>query len=118
LAATQAGLQVVPVNWHLAEAEIAFILRDSEARAVIAHANLGPRLLGAIQRFGTRAELMIVIGHADGFVSLTEFLMPFRPDTVEVPTRGRMMAYTSATTGRPKAVVLPGSNASNALARR
>ena len=36
-AALQTGLYVVPVNWHLTAAEVAYILGDSEAGAFIAH---------------------------------------------------------------------------------
>src|SRR6202012_1985858 len=32
-AAIQTGLYMVPVNWHLTAAEVAYILADSEARA-------------------------------------------------------------------------------------
>ena len=36
-AAIETGLYVVPVNWHLAAAEVAYILGDSGARAFVAH---------------------------------------------------------------------------------
>ena len=36
-AAMQTGLYVVPVNWHLAAAEVAYILGDSGAGAFVAH---------------------------------------------------------------------------------
>src|SRR5215469_13769725 len=36
-AAMEAGLYVVPVNWHLAAAEVAYILGDSGAGAFVAH---------------------------------------------------------------------------------
>ena len=40
-AAIQTGLYVVPVNWHLTAAEVAYILADSEARAFVAHERFG-----------------------------------------------------------------------------
>src|SRR5215467_10219430 len=36
-AAIETGLYVVPVNWHLAAAEVAYILGDSAAGAFVAH---------------------------------------------------------------------------------
>ena len=36
-AALQTGFYVVPVNWHLTAAEVAYILGDSEAGAFVAH---------------------------------------------------------------------------------
>lgn len=42
-AAIQAGLYVVPINWHLGPNEIAYILTDSDSRAFIAHERFGGR---------------------------------------------------------------------------
>src|SRR5262249_36182700 len=36
-AALETGLYVVPVNWHLTAAEVAYILGDSGAKAFVAH---------------------------------------------------------------------------------
>lgn len=118
LGATHAGLQVVPVNWHLAENEIAFILDDCEAQAIVVHDNLGSRLRDAIVRSRGHARLMLSIGNADGYLPLEDFCAPFPSERVDTPEIGRMMAYTSATTGRPKAVLLPVGNGRAALARR
>ncbi|WP_415852483.1 AMP-binding protein, partial [Streptomyces albus] len=41
LAATQAGMYMVPVNHHLVGPEIAWILADSGAKALLAHARFG-----------------------------------------------------------------------------
>jgi long-chain acyl-CoA synthetase len=40
-AAIETGLYVVPVNWHLAAAEVAYILADSGAGAFVAHERFG-----------------------------------------------------------------------------
>ena len=40
-AAAQTGLYVVPVNWHLTAAEVAYILTDSGAAAFVAHERFG-----------------------------------------------------------------------------
>src|SRR6266516_5992739 len=37
LAATQSGLYVVPVNWHLVGAEVAYLVDDCGAKAFVAH---------------------------------------------------------------------------------
>ena len=39
MACLQAGFYLVPINWHLAGPEIAYILEDSEAKAFIASGN-------------------------------------------------------------------------------
>jgi long-chain acyl-CoA synthetase len=116
-AGLQTGLFVVPINFHLAEAEIEFVLADADCRAVISNAALGPNLLTAIERMRPNGAHLISIGEAPGYTSLAELVRnrpATRPDTI---TPGRMMAYTSATTGRPKAVKLPPQNAQAALER-
>ena len=36
-AALECGLYIVPINWHLTGAEVAYIVEDSEAKAFIGH---------------------------------------------------------------------------------
>ncbi|MDT4971772.1 MAG: long-chain acyl-CoA synthetase, partial [Pseudonocardiales bacterium] len=36
-AAMQSGLYIVPINWHLVGAEVAYIVGDCDAKAFIAH---------------------------------------------------------------------------------
>jgi len=113
LAGISAGLYVVPVNWHLAEGEIAYILANCGAKAVFAHPQLGPRRLAAIAGFGARAP--VAFGDIAGFVPLERFAETYAA-RVDRP-RGRVLAYTSATTGAPKAVRLPLDGAGRTLAR-
>ena len=98
-----AGLYVVPVNWHLAAPEIDYLLENAGAKAIVAHARLGERRLAALRAQAARVGVLVSIGRADGFRELREFARtPARP-LAKVP-EGRMLPYTSATTGRPKAV--------------
>src|SRR5215831_426076 len=42
-AANRLGIHLVPINWHFSGPEVAYILEDSGAKALIAHADLlGP----------------------------------------------------------------------------
>ncbi len=107
LAAVAAGLYVVPVNWHLADPEIAYLLDNCDARAVVAHARLGPARCAALLAHGGRAALRISIGAAAGFVTLDELIAHHPPQPLDGREPGRMMPYTSATTGQPKAVRRP-----------
>ncbi len=44
LALSRLGVHLVAVNWHFLPAEAGFVLRDSEARALVVHADLWPRV--------------------------------------------------------------------------
>ena len=102
-AGISAGLYVVPTNWHLSAHEIDYLIEDSGAKAVVAHARLGARQLARLRAHAPRVRVLLAIGPADGFLELRDFArVPVRPPT-HAP-EGRMLPYTSATTGRPKAV--------------
>ncbi len=115
LAAIAAGLYVVPVNWHLADREIAYILANSGARAIVAHAGLGASRLAALLASADQACIRVSIGGAVGFVALTEFIAQHMPRPLTGRNPGRVMPYTSATTGRPKGIRIPLGSSSAAL---
>jgi long-chain acyl-CoA synthetase len=113
LAGIAAGLYVVPVNWHLADREISYILANSRAKAVFAHPRLGARRLAVI---GAATRLAVGFGEIAGFVPLECFAGAAR--RMAIPRApGRVLAYTSATTGLPKAVRLPLQHSGRALAK-
>ena len=72
-AAIQTGLYVVPVNWHLTAAEVAYILADSEARAFVAHERFGQVAAEAAEAAaGARIDpgARFAVGTVPGFVPL------------------------------------------------
>jgi len=94
LAAIQAGVWLTPINWHLVRDEIAYVVRDSGARALFtdaAHADLARGVFdGPVVEAGEPLEA----GLRDASDA------PLDP---EGPAGGPMI-YTSGTTGRPKGV--------------
>jgi long-chain acyl-CoA synthetase len=114
LAATQIGLYLVPINWHFAKAEIDYILRDCEAQAVIVHERLGAGLLATVRQSAIRT---VCLGAAPGLLGLSDFLADYDAGPLEDTLPGRVMSYTSATTGRPKGVLLPLPESGAALDR-
>lgn len=54
------------MNWNLSESEITFVLDDFNARAVVAHENLGPQMLAAIGANRARALILLAIGTTPG----------------------------------------------------
>jgi long-chain acyl-CoA synthetase len=105
LAGISAGLYVVPLNWHLAGPEVDYLIDNSHAKAIVAHAKLGDRRLDTLRAQSRRMKAAVSIGPAHGFCELRAFVAGaagFQRDA-NLPM-GRMLPYTSATTGLPKAV--------------
>jgi len=102
-AAIQTGLYVVPVNWHLAAAEVAYILADSGAGAFVAHERFAAVAAGAAGQAGIGPGARFAVGAIPGFTPL-----PALGSAGEGPpdprTAGAPMVYTSGTSGRPKGV--------------
>lgn len=116
LAGTQVGMLVVPVNWHLAPPEIQYILDDCKAQVVVAHARCGAALekIAALMRHAPPIRLAIG-GPVAGFTDVEEFTRGADDAPLEDPVTGRVLGYTSATTGKPKGVLLPLSGADTTL---
>jgi len=104
LAATQAGLYLVPINHHLAAPEIAYILGDSSAKAFVADARFADAAATAATEAGMPATGCFAVGTIAGFrpyAALTDGTPTTPPDE---RAAGQVMNYTSGTTGRPKGV--------------
>jgi long-chain acyl-CoA synthetase len=99
LAAHQAGWYLTPINWHLAAPEIAYILDDCDAAAVIS----SPRAAGLVDE----ACAQIEFPKGARFVG-TAALRNGQPTSLPGErSAGASMTYTSGTTGKPKGVRRP-----------
>ena len=94
--ALRLGAYSCPINWHYKADEAGWILADSGAKVLVAHADLLPQIEGALP---AGVELVVVEpGAWDGWLR-------HAPRWQGAPRRLRgNMPYTSGTTGRPKGV--------------
>jgi long-chain acyl-CoA synthetase len=107
LAVAQAGFYLVPVNWHLAGPEVAYILKDSGAKAFISHERVADTARAAADEAGLAASARYAIGSIEGFLPYAK-LCEGQPATLPADrAAGTVMNYTSGTTGRPKGVRRP-----------
>ena len=105
LACIQGGWVLVPVNWHWVADELAYVLDDSDARAVIADGRWLDVVTAAMGATTTEPRCRLLVDGTDpAFESYEEALAAASAEVPEDPERGGPMFYTSGTTGRPKGV--------------
>ncbi len=120
LGASLAGAYPIAINWHYTADEARYVLEDSEAKVLVIHADLLPRVRGAVPddvwvlvvrtppevlaAYGVQAESGEV---PDGAIDWERWRDGFEPAMPEADGTTLSIIYTSGTTGHPKGVKRP-----------
>ncbi|MBM3660159.1 MAG: AMP-binding protein [Actinobacteria bacterium] len=99
-AASKLGAPVVLVNWHLKRDELTYILEDSGAKLLVAHADLLEFAEPAAKATGCA---LLIVGRGDAYEGAIG--ASAAEPAVDLLTLQSPIFYTSGTTGRPKGVV-------------
>jgi len=105
-ASAHGGWTMVPVNWHWVADELAYVLEDSGATALIVDVRWLEVAVEACARVpSVTTRIAVTDGPLpDGFISYEELLASASPAEPADQERGGPMFYTSGTTGFPKGV--------------
>ena len=105
-AAQRSGIILVPVSTHLTASEVAYILDDSDARLLVTSQLFNP-LVRQMQERGMSLPLLTYGAKSDGGgnSSAEEMLSACLSTPIADQSAGRLMLYSSGTTGRPKGIV-------------
>jgi len=110
LATAKTGLVIVPINFRLVAGEIEYIVKNSDAKTLIADLEFVPTVdqIRAGLKDIAPGRYISVGGEADGYIEYEGFIQDSaeeEPDTVVDPEDTWVLIYTSGTTGVPKGVV-------------
>jgi long-chain acyl-CoA synthetase len=104
-AAQRSGIYFTPINYHFNAEEVAYIVDDCDARALVTSVALGDIASELVGLLPARLDTRLVVGGSlDGFEAYDDAIAshPARPLADEA--EGHAMMYSSGTTGRPKGI--------------
>ena len=118
VALARAGLVAVPINFRLLGPEIAYIVENSEARALVVQEDLRERVEPLRRTLPLDADCYIHFGGAtpsgwNGYEAVIAGAPATAPAVTVAPEDPFALMYTSGTTGRPKGAIR--NHAGNAL---
>lgn len=108
-AARRSGLYYTLVNTHLSASEVAYIISDSGAKALVSSRgmrNVCERLGEALAN-GLPDTALIADDDLDGWQRYPDCVQGESPDRVVTQRAGQLLQYSAGSTGRPKGIRRP-----------
>lgn len=105
-ATQRSGLYITAVNRHLKPGEVAYIVNDSEAKALIVSGALADLAAEVKPLVDGLTVTLSFGGHVEGYASYEAAIAEAGPPLTDQPA-GAVMLYSSGTTGFPKGVKMP-----------
>ncbi|MEU2125412.1 acyl-CoA synthetase [Nocardia niwae] len=106
-AALRTGLYITAVNRHLSPSEIAYIVNDCGATALIVSAGLADAAEQIVAQTPAVDIRLAFDGPVQGYRSYEDARAAASPEPLPDQPRGADMLYSSGTTGRPKGIEQP-----------
>jgi acyl-CoA synthetase (AMP-forming)/AMP-acid ligase II len=107
-AAQRSGYYFTPVNYHFTADEVAYILENCDAKAVVTSAALGAVVADLAAVAPPTVDTRLVVGGDVAGYERYDDLVGAAPTTpLAEELEGHAMMYSSGTTGRPKGIKYP-----------
>lgn len=104
-AGQRSGLYYTAANWHFNADELAYIVEDCDARALIVSNEFRDLAADVTPVLPDRVETRLLLGGAlDGWEPYDDAVARYPVEPIAEELEGHAMLYSSGTTGRPKGV--------------
>jgi long-chain acyl-CoA synthetase len=107
MATRRIGVRLTPINFHLGADEVAYILRDCDAKVFVSAARFADVAARASQGIAELQTRIALDGDIAGFERFRPLLETYESADLPDPVLGVSMLYTSGSTGKPKGVARP-----------